>query len=300
VIAILCNNPTAGLEAFPKEDLIAALKLARFDSVYCSTKDDDFSDQLHQPADLIVVAGGDGTVAKVVKNMPDRSVPIAIIPLGSANNIARSFGIAGPPHQIAESWDLHCSHMFRVGAAQGPWGERQFVEGVGLGAIAEAMNGKVTSVDGAAKLIKGRKALRAELKKAEPVDATIAIDGYPLDGDFVAVECLNISYTGPGLPLPRGLDFSDGKLAVVVVRLTETEAMRTWLKAPQAHRLPVPITMGRSIELIWNDVTLRLDDDLADAKKGLQSASLQLEEAAVRLLVSHPRAPARKASEDML
>jgi hypothetical protein len=58
--------------------------------------------------------------------------------------------------------------------------------------------------------------------------------------------------------------------------------------------------MGRSIELIWNDVTLRLDDDLADAKKGLQSASLQLEEAAVRLLVSHPRVPARKASEDML
>ena len=111
---------------------MAALKLARCDAVYCSTKDDDFSDQLHQPADLIVVAGGDGTVAKIVKNMPDRGVPIAIIPLGSANNIARSFGIAGTPHEIAESWDLHRYQPFQVGNAQGPWGERQFVEGVGL------------------------------------------------------------------------------------------------------------------------------------------------------------------------
>ncbi len=294
MLAILCHNPTAGLEAFPKADLIAALKLAKFECVYCSTKDDDLSDQLHQPADLIVVAGGDGTVAKVVKNMPDRSVPVALIPLGSANNIARSFGIAGTPHEIAESWDLDCWRPFRVGAAQGPWGKLQFVEGAGLGAIAEAMQSKVAKgVDGAAKLLKGRKALRAQLKAAEPVEATVTIDDHPLHGEFLAVECMIISYTGPGLPLPRELDLSDDKLAVMAVRTAGRKTLRAWLKAPNARRLPVPITTGRKIELTWDSETLRLDDDLMEAKSGLQSASLQLEEAAVRLLAPKPASRGR-------
>ena len=163
------------------------------------------------------------------------------------------------------------------------------------------MNGKVAKdVDGSAKLIKGRKALRAELKEAEPVEATVAIDGHSLDGGFLAVECLNICFTGPGLPLSRGRNSSDGKLAVVVVRPPEREAWLTWLKAPHARQLPVPITKGRKIELTWDAVTFRLDDDLVNAEKGLQSASLQLEEAAVQLLVPHPRTPGCQASEHVL
>ena len=61
-----------------------------------------FKEALAQAEGLVVVAGGDGTVGKVIAQMPDRGVPVAILPLGSANNIARSFNVAGAPYELAE------------------------------------------------------------------------------------------------------------------------------------------------------------------------------------------------------
>ena len=42
--------------------------------------------------DLIVAAGGDGTVATVATLASASSVPLAILPLGTANNVARTVG----------------------------------------------------------------------------------------------------------------------------------------------------------------------------------------------------------------
>ena len=47
-----------------------------------------------------MAAGGDGTIAKVVTQLKDRETRVAILPLGTANNIARSFGITGPVEEI--------------------------------------------------------------------------------------------------------------------------------------------------------------------------------------------------------
>ena len=95
--AILFHNPTAGWGKFTKKELMTALRLGGLTPHYCSTKGRRFKKTLHQPADLVVVAGGDGTVTKVIAQMPDLRIPVAILPLGSANNIARSFGVAGRP-----------------------------------------------------------------------------------------------------------------------------------------------------------------------------------------------------------
>src|SRR5688572_33077090 len=40
--------------------------------------------------DLVVAAGGDGTVATVARVLAGRKLPFAILPLGTANNIAKS------------------------------------------------------------------------------------------------------------------------------------------------------------------------------------------------------------------
>jgi diacylglycerol kinase family enzyme len=45
--------------------------------------------------DLIVVAGGDGTVGSAVEAFAGRGVPLAILPFGTANNIAFALGIEG-------------------------------------------------------------------------------------------------------------------------------------------------------------------------------------------------------------
>jgi diacylglycerol kinase (ATP) len=133
---------------------------------------------LTQPAELIISAGGDGTLGKVIKNTPDRGVPIAILPLGTANNLARSFGIAGAPHEVAASWHLDHWQPFDVGVARGPWGRRPFIEGLGLGSIAKTLKKnhkrKLTGTD---KLAAGRRALRKALAEAPTTNARIVVDG---------------------------------------------------------------------------------------------------------------------------
>src|SRR4029077_18637139 len=94
--ATLFHNPTAGHKA-TKDDILAAMKLADFDVRYVSVKGDSLEEAFEKKADLLVIAGGDGTIAEVLTRLPDRAMPVALLPLGTANNIARSLGIAGTP-----------------------------------------------------------------------------------------------------------------------------------------------------------------------------------------------------------
>jgi diacylglycerol kinase family enzyme len=61
----------------------------------CSKHDDSYKAALGKPWDLVAVAGGDGTVAKAARHMPDRNVPLALLPIGTANNVAHSLDLLG-------------------------------------------------------------------------------------------------------------------------------------------------------------------------------------------------------------
>ena len=94
--ATLFHNPSAGHKA-DKDDILAAMKLADFEVRYISTKEGDIEQALEKKTDLLVIAGGDGTITEITTKLPDRSTPVAVLPLGTANNIARSLGVAGTP-----------------------------------------------------------------------------------------------------------------------------------------------------------------------------------------------------------
>ena len=83
--ALLVHNPTAGTKGHDKDSIVDALRLADFKVDYVSTKDDRVKNALKEKYDLVVAAGGDGTVAYVFIHLRDRSIPIGLIPLGSAN-----------------------------------------------------------------------------------------------------------------------------------------------------------------------------------------------------------------------
>jgi diacylglycerol kinase family enzyme len=100
VQATLVHNPTAGTRQPSAKKLIGALTDAGFSPLYCKAKDDSLCDVLKDASGIVVAAGGDGTVTRVATQIPDRDIPIAIIPLGTANNIARSFGITGTFEEI--------------------------------------------------------------------------------------------------------------------------------------------------------------------------------------------------------
>lgn len=56
----------------------------------------------YQP-DLLIAAGGDGTLNIVAKIAPDYKLPVLILPYGSANGMARELNV---PNDVAQAYDL--------------------------------------------------------------------------------------------------------------------------------------------------------------------------------------------------
>ena len=137
---MLLHNPTAGGAHPSAVELMEQLRAAGFSPRYQSTKDDSYREALNQDWDLVIVAGGDGTVTRVARGLRDRTTPIAILPIGTANNIARALGLEGDVAGLIARLGTAKPRRLDVGVAEGPWGKRRFLEAVGFGAIAKAIS----------------------------------------------------------------------------------------------------------------------------------------------------------------
>ena len=96
----LVHNPEAGDASHTRRQLTRLLEDQGYRVAYQSIKESDWERGLTEPGDFVVVAGGDGAVAQVARALVARAVPIAILPLGTANNVARTLGIDGSVERL--------------------------------------------------------------------------------------------------------------------------------------------------------------------------------------------------------
>lgn len=89
-------------------------------------------------APIIVAVGGDGTVNTVINSMSQGSATLGIIPLGTANVMARELGISSQQDAI-QRIARGMVRPFSVGEANSSAGTRRFVLMAGIGADAEAV-----------------------------------------------------------------------------------------------------------------------------------------------------------------
>jgi diacylglycerol kinase (ATP) len=287
MFAIIFHNPTSGTKGIDKKSLLAAAKLANIDAEYVSVKSDNFEKAFDQKADLFIAAGGDGTIQKVIIGAREKKVPIAIFPLGTANNVARSLGISGTPQELTEIWDLEHAIPFDLGIARGSWGTTSFIESFGVGLFPEYLvsAAEEDKLEGAENLLRGRKLLQKALKKAKPVELEITIDGKALKGDFLGVEVLNITFTGPGLPLGQRADATDRKLDVVCFEAKASEDLAKWLDAPLESPPPVVSRKASEVLITWRHVAHRLDDKTFTYEEAIQTAELSCERKPAAVLI---------------
>ena len=64
-------------------------------SVVSRAVNDDWYADRRSPVDLVVVAGGDGTVSTVARRLARKKVPVAVLPMGTANNVAVALEVVG-------------------------------------------------------------------------------------------------------------------------------------------------------------------------------------------------------------
>jgi diacylglycerol kinase (ATP) len=92
------------------------------------------SELLLEGVDLIVVAGGDGTVREVASTLVGKPVPLLIIPLGTFNNFARSLSLPFDPIGACQLVHTGALRQVDVGTANG---QHLFFEAAGVGVDAQ-------------------------------------------------------------------------------------------------------------------------------------------------------------------
>jgi diacylglycerol kinase (ATP) len=269
----LIHNPDAGDDTQPSANQIMRLiRKAGHKVKYFSSKDKKWDKALKKPCDIVAVAGGDGTVGKVARRLVDSRVPIAVLPMGTANNIATTIGLAGRAlEDLIAGWkDAPCVN-FDAGVAKGPWGIRNFIEGFGVGLFAETMfridDGQHPHVlladDPEAEINAALNALKKQLSGYPPKELTVRLDGQDLSGDYYMLEALNVRYIGPNLELVPRAEINDGLFDVVFVAKGEQAKLRQYISACLEHkrsRVLLTVRQGRHLQVEWKGSQVHIDD----------------------------------------
>jgi diacylglycerol kinase (ATP) len=278
----LMHNPKAGDAKHGKKQLMAALAKAGHHAIYQSTKERGFKKALKQPADLVLAAGGDGTTAKVAYELVDSGIPLSVLPLGTANNLARALGFVASPEEIIARLEGGKKRAFDVGLAYGPWGERYFFEAAGGGLLADYVrmakkdrkkHPKIKKLSKEQEMARHSALLRRMLHDYPARQWKIEIDGKDISGRYILWEAMNIHSVGPALYLAPRAATRDGRFDFACARPADCALLAKHFDARMAgkkSKSPLPARKFRELRVVWKESTestLHLDDKLWPDKK---------------------------------
>jgi diacylglycerol kinase family enzyme len=284
----LMHNPKAGDTRHGKDQLMAALAKAGHHATYQSTKERGSKKALNQPTDLVLAAGGDGTVAKIASRLVDSGIPLGVLPLGTANNLARALGFVASPEEIIARLEGGKKQVFDVGLATGPWGERYFFEAAGGGLLADYVhaakkeqkkNGKAEKLSKEQQMARHGALLRRMLHDYPVRQWTIKIDGKDISDRYILWEAMNIRSVGPALHLAPRAATRDGRFDFVCARAADRALLMEHFDARVAgkkSKSPLPTRRFRELQIVWKGSTIHFDDKLWPDKKQSRKSSSEI------------------------
>ncbi len=166
--------------------------------------------------DLIVAAGGDGTVSGVASGMIHSDIPLGILPCGTGNALARDMDI---PLTLPEALDvLTAAQAFQcVDALQ--VGERYYILNISMGASAQAMLDAEREHKRRFGILAYIWAGMRQLAGVQPHRFEVEIDGVQHTARASDVVVANSSIIGLSqLRLAPDIRLDDGRMDVCVIR----------------------------------------------------------------------------------
>ncbi len=164
-------------------------------------------------ADLVLACGGDGTVTASAAGLAATGIPLAVIPLGTGNLLARNLGL---PVDLGHALTVALTggnRQLDVGDANG----RLFLTMAGIGLDAKML-------EGASEAVKKRFGWSAYVASAlrhlwdRPMRVSLRTDsGSPLQRRASVVIAGNVGTLQGGLPLLPDAQPDDGRLDMVVL-----------------------------------------------------------------------------------
>ena len=166
--------------------------------------------------DLVVAAGGDGTLNEVITGLMrlETRPPLGYLPQGSTNDFAASLQISGNPVMAAMSIVRNVPCQLDIGQ----WNERCFVYVASFGAFTKSSYSASQAAKNAlghlAYILEGMK----DLNTLRPYRVRLTADGEVLDGEYLFGAVCNSTSIGGLMKLdPERVVLDDGKFELLLV-----------------------------------------------------------------------------------
>ncbi len=218
----------------------------------------EIATELLGTTDLIAVYGGDGCATEVATALHGSKTPLAIIPGGTANIMARELGI---PLETEDALALLIADDQEVQSIDmGLFNGQPFLLRVNIGIMADiVLHADRSLKNSVGQLAYGITAIKT-IAQAEPVKYYLEIDGVVFEETGVSLTVTNSGHVGIGdFALQPGISITDGLLDVILMKdasllsvlkvagstllQNETEALIHWqckqimIRMDQAHSL---------------------------------------------------------------
>jgi diacylglycerol kinase (ATP) len=274
---LLVYNPTAGGDETDLDPVVGLLEAAGHTVLSRPVKDDDWAAALGAEINLVAVAGGDGTVREVFKQLAGTSLQATLVPVGTANNIARSLGfpeVEEDAGRLIEGWAAGRRAWCDLGKLTFATGEELFIESAGGGLFGEVLvraKKSETNREGEDKIEFGLRALREIVDEASPLSWGIRADGRDRSGELLGVAAMNVRELGPRVPAAPAADPGDGLLELTLIEPAHRSALADYLDARiegrPAEAPAFDVSRASRIELEPpGGVPLHVDDELAEER----------------------------------
>lgn len=298
VPAALIFNPHAGQKlgmdtnAGSVEDVQSALRSEgiAFDP-WPTQRSGHATELAHQALDegrqLIIAAGGDGTVNEIAHGLANSDVVLGLMPLGSIMNVARTLWIPRDlslaARTIAEGKVLAMD--------MGRSGNRFFLEAAGVGLDA-GLFGYFDRLESGGSRVGVLRAVAKFLRQLGSPRLVVEHDGGRIQARAPMLNVANGPYVGAAYAIAPDARIDDGLLDVVVFRHSSIVRVLLHLLLIAGGRPLRPPAESRTFRASWVRVTKRHGRPLpvhADGEPiGSTPAEFQIAPAALRVIVGPP------------
>ena len=302
---VLIMNPASGAsmlatnEGTPEEHETAILAALRAHSiepdVRYTTLDDPGEGLARQAAaeeaDVVIAAGGDGTVHEVATGLVGTKSALGIIPLGTMNNLAHSLNI---PETIDEACAVIVggeTHAIDVGKIN----DHFFTEVAGIGLEAALFTaGEEVKSPGMLSMVRGIIDGLRTLLAFRPVKLRIFIgDRKRYYYRAIQVTICNSRYYGPQFELVPEASMDDGLLDVVIFKnFSKLEYIRHAISIAQRRRVYQPKLVHRRVKSLYINTDHPVEIQADGLPHGYTPAAVTINTGALQV-----RVPARVAAE---
>ncbi len=240
--------------------------------------------QLQKNNDLIAVYGGDGTIMEVAQALYKKSVPLAILPGGTANILAKELGI---PVSVQDAIALlKNSRPHLKGIDMGLCNDVPFVLRINAGVLADMVHSTKRELkNNLGQLAYGVSAVKHILNPKNVV-YTIQTGKKKVAVEGVSMVVANSGNIGiPGLSLFPDVHIADGYLDVIVFKDADWQSLIQWASTVVAGT-PPPQTLRhwktKKVSIAFRPQQLLLCDD---KKMRTGKISLSITRNALKVLV---------------